>query len=81
MKWLLTIAVALLMVGCGAPKPAQPAAQPPAQAADTTHPAQPADTTAAKSATPPPAAKGMLKDTLVATNLPENLYLTIKVKD
>ena len=30
MKWFLTIAVALLVVCCGAPKPAQPAAQPPA---------------------------------------------------
>ena len=84
MKWFLTIAVALLVVCCGAPKPAQPAAQPPAaqppQAANPAQPAAPADT-AAKSATPPPAAKGMLKDTLVATNLPENLYLTIKVKD
>ena len=85
MKWFLTIAVALLVVGCGTPKLVQPAAQPPAepptQAAGASQPATPADTTAAKSATPPPAAKGMLKDTLVATNLPENLYMTIKVKD
>jgi len=85
MKWFLTLAVALLVVGCGSPKPAQPAAQPPteppAQTADTTQPATPADTTAGKTVTPPPAAKGMLKDTLVATKLPENLYFNIKVKD
>jgi peptidyl-prolyl cis-trans isomerase B (cyclophilin B) len=85
MKWFLTIAVALLVVGCGAPKPAQPAAkpptEPPAQAADTTQPATPAETTAGKTVTPPPAAKGMLKDTLVVTALPENLYFNIKVKD
>ena len=81
MKWFLKIALALLVVGCGAPKPTQPVAEPPAQAADTTEPAAPADTTAAKSATPAPAAKGMLKDTLVATKLPDNLYFDIKVKD
>ncbi len=81
MKWFLTIAVALLLVGCGTPKPAQPAAQQPGMAADTTHPATPADTTAAKSATPPSAVKGVLKDTLVPTQLPADLYLTIKVKD
>ena len=85
MKWLLTMLVVLLVVGCGTPKPTQPVAkppaEPPAQAADTTQPAQPAETTAAKSVTPPPAAKGMLKDTLVATKLPENLFMTIKVKD
>jgi len=85
MKWFLTIAVALLVVGCGGPKPTQPASQPPAeppaQAADTTSPAAPADTTAAKSATPPPAAEGMLKDTLLVTKLPADLYMTIKVKD
>ena len=85
MKWFLTLAVALLVIGCGAPKPPQPAAQPPteppAQAADTTQPATPTDTTAAKSVTPPPAAKGMLKDTLDVTKLPEKLYFNIKVKD
>ena len=85
MKWLLTMLVVLLVVGCGTPKPNQPVAkppsEPPAQAADTTQPAQPAETTAAKSVTPPPAAKGMLKDTLVATKLPENLFMTIRVKD
>jgi len=85
MKWFLTLAVALLVVGCGTPKPAQPAAQPPteppAQAVDTTQPATPAETTAGKTVTPPPAAKGMLKDTLDVTKLPENLYFNIKVKD
>jgi peptidyl-prolyl cis-trans isomerase B (cyclophilin B) len=85
MKWFLTIALALLVVGCGAPKPAQQAVQPPteppAQAVDTTQPATPADTTAGKTATPPPAVKGMLKDTLDVTKLPENLYFNIKVKD
>jgi cyclophilin family peptidyl-prolyl cis-trans isomerase len=84
MKWFLTLAVALLVVGCGTPKPAQPAAkpptQPPALAADTTQKAAPADTNAGMTATPPPAAKGMLKDTLVVTALPENLYFNIKVK-
>jgi len=85
MKWFLTIAVALLVVGCGAPKPAQPAAQPPTEppavAADTAQKAAPADTNAAMPATPPPAAKGMLTDTLEVTKLPENLYFNIKVKD
>jgi len=85
MKWFLTLAVALLVIGCGAPKPAQPASQPPteppAQAADTTQPVVPTDTTAGMTATPPAAEKGMLKDTLVATKLPENLYFNIKVKD
>jgi peptidyl-prolyl cis-trans isomerase B (cyclophilin B) len=84
MKWFLTIAVVLLAIGCGASKPAQPAAKPPAapaQAMDTTKQAAPVDTTAAKSVTPPPAAKGMLKDTLVSTKLPDSLYFNIKVKD
>ncbi len=85
MKWLLTMLVVLLVVGCGTPKPTQPVAkppaEPPAQAADTIKPAAPAETTAAKSVTPPPAAKGMPKDTLIAPKLPENLYMTIKVKD
>ncbi len=81
MKWFLTIAVVLLTVGCGSPNAAQPAAQQTAQSADTTKPATPADTTAAKSVTTPPAQEGMLKDTLVATKLPENLYFNIKVKD
>jgi len=85
MKWFLTIAVALLVIGCGAPKPAQPAAQPPteppAQAADTAQPAAQVDTTTGNIITPPPAEKGILKDTLVVTKLPENLYMTIKVKD
>ncbi len=85
MKWILSIAAVLLLAGCGGPKPAQPAAQPsaepPAQVADTTKPAQPAETTAAKAATPPVAAKGMLKDTLTADKLPENLFITFKVKD
>jgi len=85
MKWFLTLTVALLVVGCGTPKPAQPAAQPPteppAMAADTTQKAAPADTNAAMTATPPPAAKGMLKDTLDVTKLPEDLYFNIKVKD
>jgi cyclophilin family peptidyl-prolyl cis-trans isomerase len=85
MKWFLTIAVVLLAIGCGASKPAQPAAkppaQPPAQAANTTQPAVPADTAAAKSVTPPPAVQGMLKDTLVSTKLPDSLYFNIKVKD
>ena len=85
MKWFLTIALALLVVGCGSTKPAQPAAkppaQPPAQVANTTPPATPADTTAAKPVTPPPAVQGMLKDTLIPTQLPSNLFLTIKVKD
>ena len=85
MKWFLTLAVALLVIGCGAPKPAQPAAQPPteppAQAADTTQPAAPVDTMTGNIVTPPPAAKGMLKDTLDVTKLPEKLYFTIKVKD
>lgn len=85
MKWFLTIAVAMLVIGCGAPKPAQPASQPPAeppvQAADTTQPAAPADTTTGNVTTPPPAAEGMLKDTLETAKLPEDLFFHIKVKD
>jgi peptidyl-prolyl cis-trans isomerase B (cyclophilin B) len=86
MKWFLTIAVALLVIGCGASKPAQPASQaqaePPAQAAvDSTQPAPPADTTTGNVTTPPPAPEGMLKDTLVATKLPDSLFFNIKVKD
>ncbi|HTW90781.1 MAG TPA: peptidylprolyl isomerase [bacterium] len=83
MKWFLTIAVAMLVIGCGTSKPAQPAAKPPtppAQAAQPTPAAAPADTTAAKSATQPQVA-GMLKDTLVATKLPDSLFFNIKVKD
>jgi cyclophilin family peptidyl-prolyl cis-trans isomerase len=83
MKWFLTFAVVLLSVGCGSPKPAQPAAQPPAapaQPANTTQKAAPGDTTAAKSATQPQVA-GMLKDTLVSTKLPDSLFFNIQVKD
>jgi peptidyl-prolyl cis-trans isomerase B (cyclophilin B) len=80
MKWILTTLVMLLVIGCGGQKPVQPpVAQPPT---GTTTP--PADTTKAAQAAPPAAqaeVKGMLKDTLVATKLPENLYMTIKVKD
>ncbi len=85
MKWFLTLTAALLVVGCGAPKPAQPAAkpptEPPAMAADTAQPAAPVDTMTGNVVTPPPAEKGILKDTLDATKLPENLYFSIKVKD
>ncbi len=85
MKWFLTLAVALLLVGCGTPKPAQPAAQapaePPAQTADAAQPAAQTDTAEGNVATPPPAEKGMLKDTLDPTKLPENLYFNVKVKD
>jgi peptidyl-prolyl cis-trans isomerase B (cyclophilin B) len=85
MKWFLTIVVAMLVIGCGAPKPAQPAAQPPteppAQAVDTTQPASPAGTNVGMTATPPRAVKGMLNDTLDVTKLPEDLYFNIKVKD
>ena len=86
MKWFLAITVALLVVGCGAPKPAQPAAQPPTeppptQVADTTQQTPPAGTVTGSTIVPPPAEKGMLKDTLVVTKLPENLYFNIKVKD
>lgn len=83
MKWFLTLAVTVLAVGCGAPKPTQPAAQaptePPTQAADTA-PAQ-IDTATGRVAPLPVAEKGMLKDTLEVTKLPENLYFNIKVKD
>jgi peptidyl-prolyl cis-trans isomerase B (cyclophilin B) len=80
MKWILTTMVVLLVIGCGGQKPVlPPVALPPT---GTTTP--PADTTKAAQAAPPAAqaeVKGMLKDTLVATKLPENLYMTIKVKD
>jgi cyclophilin family peptidyl-prolyl cis-trans isomerase len=86
MKWFLTITVALLVVGCGAPKPAQQAAQPPTeppptQVADTTQQTPPAGTVVGGTIVAPPVEKGMLKDTLVVTKLPENLYFNIKVKD
>ena len=84
-KALSLAAVLLLILGCGGPKPVQQAAPPAdttAQAPDTT-PAvtQPADTTQAKTGMPPAETKGMLKDTLATGKLPENLFLTIMVKD
>jgi peptidyl-prolyl cis-trans isomerase B (cyclophilin B) len=85
MKWFLTITVALLLVGCGAPKPAQPAAQPPTEppvlVPDTTMEGVPAGTVVGERVVPPPAEKGMQKDTLDVNKLPENLYFNIKVKD
>jgi cyclophilin family peptidyl-prolyl cis-trans isomerase len=85
MKWFLTITVALLVVGCGAPKPAQsaqpPTEPPPTQVADTTQQTPPAGTVVGGTIVAPPVEKGMLKDTLVVTKLPENLYFNIKVKD
>jgi peptidyl-prolyl cis-trans isomerase B (cyclophilin B) len=86
MKWFLTIAVALLVVGCGAPKPAQQAAQPPTEPPavlpETTVQGAPAGAVVGGAVVkPPPAEKGMQKDTLDVTKLPENLYLNIKVKD
>jgi peptidyl-prolyl cis-trans isomerase B (cyclophilin B) len=80
MKWLIPVVALLLVAGCGGQKPAQaPAATPPV---DTTAQAPAVDTT--KPVPPPDAGtevKGMLKDTLVVNKLPENLFMTIKVKD
>ncbi|MEO0025153.1 MAG: peptidylprolyl isomerase [candidate division WOR-3 bacterium] len=59
---IVSLMIAVLLVGCGAPKKTGPA---------------PADT--AGTATPQP--PGLLKDTLISTNLPEKLFITILVKD
>jgi len=74
----------LLVLACPSSKPVPTRPGP-----DTLgRPAQPAPETAAQPVVAPqsqsPRAQstgGALKDTLVATNLPENLFLTIKVKD
>jgi peptidyl-prolyl cis-trans isomerase B (cyclophilin B) len=82
MKWLIPVVALLLVVGCGGQKPAPaPAAVPPV---DTTAQAPAVDTTKPAPVATPAAGtevKGMLKDTLVVTKLPENLFMTIKVKD
>jgi len=84
---LTALAVLLLLLGCGGQKPVQPAR--PAQEAA----AEASETTATSIAPEPeteqpaqePAAttevKGMLKDQLDANRLPDNLFITIKVKD
>lgn len=75
MKLLTAIAVILLVAGCGGPKqvtPQTPAGSVPA-APDTVASAEPAATAGEM--------KGMIKDTLTADKLPENLFLNIKVRD
>jgi cyclophilin family peptidyl-prolyl cis-trans isomerase len=80
------VTLLLLVLGCGGQKqvqPVKPAADTVAQEVEPT-PAitETAATPAATQAeTPAPEKKGMLKDTLVVGKLPENLFLTIKVKD
>lgn len=85
MKTLLLLTSALLLLGCGTPKPrptetAAKTETPPAPATE-----QPATETpkseSAPAATEPAKNGGPLKDTLVASRLPAKLFLTIKVKD
>jgi cyclophilin family peptidyl-prolyl cis-trans isomerase len=83
---LTALAVLLLLPGCGGQKPVQPAkpasevaAKAPETTATSTAPApeeSPAPEQAASTEV-----KGMLKDQLDASKLPENLFVTIKVKD
>jgi cyclophilin family peptidyl-prolyl cis-trans isomerase len=74
MKRLLALAVLAVLLGCGGQKQVQPAPQ-----AET--PPAPAETTPVARAPETPEVKGMLKDTLTADKLPENLVMTIKVRD
>ena len=85
-KLLPIFAVILLVIACGSQKPVQPAKT----ATETTTPPPAPVATAPESAapaTPPPAAtpsaevKGNLKDTLTADKLPQNLFITFKVRD
>jgi peptidyl-prolyl cis-trans isomerase B (cyclophilin B) len=74
-KAALSLALMLLIVGCGGPKqvsPQQPAAATPTPV-DSVKPAEPTAATGE--------VKGMLKDTLTAGKVPANLYLTIQVRD
>jgi len=81
------IALALLVVGC--PSKSQNTAQtPPATPPAETLAAAPAETAAAPEPTPKPPLTpaatptgGILKDTLTAASLPQDLYISIKVKD
>ncbi|MFO7650185.1 MAG: peptidylprolyl isomerase [bacterium] len=87
MRKLIICAAALLVLACGgAPKPAEPAAAPAETTAavtpDTTAPQSTPEPAAAPAAAPTaPGKAGTLKDTLVATNLPKDLFITIKVRD
>lgn len=86
-KALSVAAVLLLVLGCGGQKPVQPAktaVDTATKAPETTQAmtaTPPADTAKVKTEAPAAEKKGMLKDTLVSAKLPENLFLTIKVKD
>ncbi len=78
-------AVLLLLLGCGGQKPVQPvkpaqeaAAEAPETTATLTAPAPESSAPEQVAATE---VKGMLKDQLDVNKLPDNLFITIKVKD
>lgn len=75
MKLLTAIAVILLAAGCGAPKQVTP------QTPTGSVPAAPETVASAEPAAAAGEMKGMIKDTLTADKLPENLFLNIKVRD
>lgn len=79
-RMLALAAVGLLLIGCGGQKPVQPAAAPIATtpAVEGTQETIGKDTAARSPAVPE--VKGMVKEALAADKLPENLYLTIKVR-
>uniref|UniRef100_A0A7C4GE47 Peptidyl-prolyl cis-trans isomerase n=1 Tax=candidate division WOR-3 bacterium TaxID=2052148 RepID=A0A7C4GE47_UNCW3 len=85
MRILLLMTCALLLVACGTPKPkpTEPPTQAETQPAPTEQPVAESTKSEPAPAEARPAEKtgGPLKDTLVASRLPEKLFLTIKVKD
>lgn len=80
MKTTLALSVALLLFGCGGPKQVAPAPVPTNSATAAAEPtvADPDDPTATAPAKP--GVKGVMKEALVSDKLPEDLYLTIKVR-
>ncbi len=84
---LTAFAVLLLLLGCGGQKPVQPA-KPAQEAAAKTTETTANLTTPEREAEPPvqeptepTEVKGMLKDQLDPNRLPDDLFITIKVKD
>lgn len=70
----ILIAGALLLLGCGGPKPVAQS-QPAKPAVDSSTSAAPASQPTTEGG------ESMLTDTLVATKLPSDLFMTIKVRD
>ncbi|MEO0077527.1 MAG: peptidylprolyl isomerase [candidate division WOR-3 bacterium] len=85
MRALTAFAVLLLLLGCGGQKPVQPAKtapEPAAKAPETTATlTEPAPESSGAEQAAATEVKGMLKDQLDANKLPDNLFITIKVKD